>query len=125
MNRKLVPASLLACAVVLAQAGPGAAGSCGYPYCWGAVAIGPGGAYGFSHSWASEQQAYDSAQTGCEWDCTVVQTFYNSCAAIAVADNGGWGWGYDSTRYAAESRAMSYCAEQGYNCRVRVWSCSQ
>lgn len=63
------------------------AGDCGYAYCWGAVAVGPAGAIGYSYSFGSADAAYDAAQEGCEWDCTIVQTFYNSCAAIATADN--------------------------------------
>lgn len=101
------------------------AGSCGYEYCWGAVAVGPGGAYGYSHSWGSEDEAYDAAMQGCEYDCDTIQTFYNTCAAIATASNGGWGWGYDSTRHSAEVLALGYCSQNGPNCQVRVWSCSQ
>ena len=125
MNMKTAIRILAGATVALGVAGAASAGSCGYQNCWGAVAVGPNGAYGFSHSWGTEQQAYDTANSGCEWDCTITRTFYNSCAAIAVADNGGWGWSYASSRALAESNAMSYCMENGYNCRVRVWSCSQ
>lgn len=114
------------CLLALASmSSPAWAGSCGYDYCWGAVAVGSQGSYGYAHSWGSEQEAYDAAMSGCEYDCTIIRTFYNTCAAIAVADNGGWGWGYDASRELAESLAMSYCMDQGYNCQVEVWACSQ
>ena len=48
----------IAKAAVLAVALPGAAmaGSCGYEYCWGAVGIGPGGAWGYSvGNWSDEE----------------------------------------------------------------------
>ena len=125
MKMKFAARMLSVMTVSLGIAGAATAGSCGYEYCWGAVAVGPNGAYGFAHSWGSEQQALDTANAGCEWDCTIARTFYNSCAAIAVADNGGWGWAYESSRELAESSAMNYCMDNGYNCRVRVWSCSQ
>lgn len=101
------------------------AGSCGYTYCWGAVAIGPNGAWGFSHSWPSEQQAFDAAQQGCEYDCTEFRSFANSCAAIAQGSNGYWGWGQAGSRGEAEGTALSYCANGAYDCVVRVWACSQ
>jgi hypothetical protein len=101
-----------------------AAGQCGYEYCWGAVGIGPNGAYGWAHSHVSEEAAYNAAQSGCGWNCTNVRTFYNSCGAMAEADNGGWGWAWDRTRELAESAAISYCMDYGYNCRVVVWACS-
>ncbi|MZR15148.1 DUF4189 domain-containing protein [Maritimibacter sp. DP07] len=91
---------------------------------WGAVGIGPGGAYGYAHDWNTERQAYGSAARGCEWDCTEIRTFFNTCAAMAVASNGGWGWGTGASRGAAESRAMGYCRQYGNGCRVRVWACS-
>ena len=103
---------------------PVAAGQCGYDYCWGAVAIGQAGQTGWSYGQASESAANGVAQDGCGWNCTVVRTFYNACAAIAVADNGAWGWAYEKNRELAESSAMNYCMDNGYNCTVKVWSCS-
>lgn len=112
-------------AVLGSMIGPATAGSCGYDYCWGAVGVGPNGAYGFSHSWATEQDAINAAQEGCGWSCDNMRTFYNACAAIAVASNGGWGWAYDVNRSRAEQTALSYCRDFGPSCVVRVWSCSR
>ncbi len=100
------------------------ASDCGYSRCWGAVAIGPGGAWGWSHSHGSEQAAVDSAQKGCQWNCDVIRTFYNTCGAISADDGGIWGFGWASTRNEAEGISMDYCLDGGYNCAVRVWACS-
>ena len=119
--------SLFALAVLTGLAGAQAAsaGSCGYTYCWGAVMIGPNGAWGYSHSWSTEQQAYDAAMEGCKYDCTEYRTFANACAALAQGSNGYWGWGQAQSRPEAEATALSYCAQGAYDCQVRVWACSQ
>lgn len=101
------------------------ASACGHEYCHGAVAIGPAGEWGYSTGQWSEEQAYNVAQDGCGWGCTVVQTFYNTCGAIAVGDDGAWGFGTEWNRELAESTAMSYCMDNGRNCRPYVWACSQ
>lgn len=110
---------------VMGVASPVVAGSCGYDYCWGAVAIGTNGAYGWTHSQFSEQDAKNEAQRGCKGQCNNFRTFYNTCGAIAVADNGAWGFGWHGDKDIAQSEAMSYCMDGGYNCQVRVWSCSK
>jgi len=101
------------------------AGSCGYTYCWGAVGISQGGAYGWAHSYSSEDDAYRAVQKSCKYDCNVIKTFYNTCGAIAVADNGGWGWGWHNDLETAKSIALNYCMDNGYNCAPRVWACSK
>jgi len=111
--------------IALALVAPVSASACGYEYCWGAVAIGPAGEWGYSYGQWSEESAYNVAQDGCGWGCTVVQTFYNTCAAIAVADNGAWGWATEKNRELAESSAVNWCMDNGRNCRVRVWTCSR
>lgn len=100
------------------------AGQCGYDYCWGAVGVGPNGAWAYSYGMWSEQEAYNAAQDECGWNCTTVKTFYNTCGAIARADNGALGWGFEYTRELAESTAINWCMDVGYNCRVVVWACS-
>ena len=80
-------------AVCSIAAGAASAGQCGWDYCWGAVGFGPGGAYGYAYSHYSETDAYNAAQDGCGWNCTEVKTFYNTCGAMAVGVNDGWGWG--------------------------------
>ena len=105
-------------------AGPAAAGQCGYQYCWGAVGFGPGGAYGWAHSYASQQEAYNRVYQECGGNCTQIKTFYNTCGAMAVGANNGWGWGHSPSRAGAENSAMGYCNQYDYGCSVRVWACS-
>lgn len=100
------------------------AGQCGYAYCWGAVAVGDYGAWGYAYGQPSDTAAANVAQSGCEGNCNILKTFYNSCAAIAVGNNGGWGWAYEKNRELAESSAMNYCMDYGRNCEVKVWACS-
>lgn len=113
-----------AVAALAFAAGPVAAGQCGYQYCWGAVGFGPGGAAGWAHSYPSQQDAYNAVQSNCGWDCTQIKTFYNTCGAIAVGANDGWGWGHSPSRAGAESLALGYCNQYDYGCSVRVWACS-
>ncbi len=108
----------------LALAGALNAGQCGYERCWGAVGIGPNGAYGWAHSHGSERAAYNAAQSGCRGNCDEIRTFYNTCGAMARASNGGWGWAWANSRQAAENSALGYCRDYGRNCRVVVWACS-
>ncbi len=100
------------------------AGSCGYTRCWGAVGFGPGGAWGYSHSYKSEWRAKRKVRNECS-NCTVIKTFYNTCGAIAAGPNNGWGWGWASTRAAAERTALNYCRQNSRNCFVRAWACSR
>ncbi len=109
---------------VLMMPGAALAGQCGYELCWGAVAVGNNGAWGTAYGQYSESAAVNRAQSGCQGNCNIVRAFYNSCAAIAMADNGGWGWATEKNRELAESSAMNYCMDYGRNCRVKVWSCS-
>lgn len=115
----LVAATLLA--------GAASAGECGLDYCWGAVGIGPNGAWGYSHSQYSEADAIAAVQApdACEGDCDVVQTFYNTCGALSEGSDGSWGFGYASTRELAEETSLDYCRDYGSGCRVRVWACSR
>ncbi|MCP3970415.1 MAG: DUF4189 domain-containing protein [Rhodobacteraceae bacterium] len=105
-------------------AGAAAAGQCGYQYCWGAVGIGPNGARAFSHSFASESAAMSGVQAECGGNCTEIQSFYNTCGAMAVATNGGWGFGWGGSRAIAESNALGYCAQNGPYCEIATWACS-
>lgn len=115
----------LVAALSLGLAQTAAAGSCGYDYCWGAVGSSADGAYGWAHSYASEDAAYNAVYTSCEGDCTEIKTFYNACGAMARASNGAWGWASDSTRERAEHRAVGFCLDYGSDCQVVVWACSK
>lgn len=110
----------------LALLGGGAAwaGQCGYDYCWGAVGFGRNGEVAYSHGFATEDGAWARAQGECGGACTIIQTFYNTCGAIAVGRNGAWGFGWANSRARAESNAIGYCSDSGAGCRPIVWACS-
>ncbi|MGR3634579.1 MAG: DUF4189 domain-containing protein [Shimia sp.] len=111
--------------ILLVQASATRAGDCGYEACWGAVAIGPNGAWGFSHSQQSESEARLAVRSACEGDCNVIETFYNACGVLAEARNGGWGFGSADTTALAAETALEFCDGYGTNCEVRVWVCSK
>ena len=117
--------TLFAVACALGFPAAALAGSCGYTECWGTVAVGPGGAWGYAHGMISEDAAYNAAQGYCEGDCTQLHSFFNACGAIAVASNGATGWAIDTSRENAENAALGYCAGEGRGCTVRVWACSK
>lgn len=100
------------------------AGQCGYEKCWGGVGFDANGAVGWSYGKWSEEEAYNTVQKVCEWECTEVRTFFDSCAAVASGAQGSWSWAYELTREKAEERAIALCDETSYDCRIVVWSCS-
>lgn len=104
--------------------GPVAAGQCGFAFCWGAVAVGPNGAWGYAHSQTTEDRAVGNLQRACEGDCDNLHTFYNSCGAIAEDAQGNWGFGRGDSRIFAEQAALSFCGRYGQGCQIRVWACS-
>lgn len=98
--------------------------TCIFERCYGAVGTGENGAFAFAYGQMSATIAEKLVQRDCQGNCGVIQSFYNACGAIAVAENKGWGWSSGATRDIAEKWALRYCREQGENCRVVVWSCS-
>lgn len=114
------PALIVAALLILslAQAGTAQAGS------FGAVGIGPGGAYGFAHSYSSASGATNRVQRECHGNCTIIRSFFGACGAISSGNGGAWGWAYAPTRARAETMAQGYCRANGSGCRVRAWACS-
>ncbi len=90
--------------------------------CWGAVAFGSGGAWGYAVNHPSRSAAGEAASEECGSGCRVL-TFHNSCAAYA-AGSGGYGWGNASTREEAEETAMEQCRSLGGGCAVKVYGCT-
>jgi hypothetical protein len=98
--------------------------SCSNGYCWGAVGVGPNGAWGTAYDYSSDDAAARAAQSGCKGSCTIIRTFFNSCGAIAEGDNGGWGWAWNVSKDEALSSAIAYCVPNDRNCRVTAWACT-
>lgn len=84
--------------------------------------------WGASYDHPSQQAANDRALHECgkyASHCAVVVKFWGSlCAAYATGPGTTAGWGSDSTRAAAERRAVSACSSRGGPCQVKVWSCN-
>lgn len=125
--RRLFVLCLLALAAVPAAA-TAARADCNRPYCWGAIAINTNsGAWAWVVNHPTATTARQIALARCNGNCNRVLTFRNSCAAYALAANGGWGWsqGY-ADRAGAENRAMFECSRYnpGQGCQVRVWACT-
>ena len=91
---------------------------------WGAVMVGPNGAYGWATNALSEAQAEYAARENCGGACTQGFTFYNTCGAIAVgSDQAYWGTGY--TQWDAEEDALLSCSGFfGDYCEIAVWACT-
>lgn len=112
--------------VALGLAPSAAQAACQIGNCWGAVAYGPGGAWGYAVNYATRGRAASLAQANCRGGCNHVLTFHNSCGAYASGPSAysHYGWGNASTRAAAEAIAIRECNLRGPYCRIRVWGCT-
>jgi hypothetical protein len=63
-------------------------------------------------------------QTQGATDCKVSYSFVNSCAALAVGGDNGWGADWGANIQAAENKALHTCSGYSYNCRVLTSQCS-
>lgn len=90
---------------------------------WGAVAMGPAGAYGWAVNYPNRQAAIDAALQSCEGKCTKYLAFEDGCGSIAMGNDGG-GWGAGSSRQEAERNALDACTGETAGCRIRVWGCN-
>lgn len=52
------------------------------------------------------------------------RSFVNSCAALAVGGDNGWGADWGANIQAAENKALHTCSGYSYNCRVLTSQCS-
>lgn len=92
---------------------------------WGAIAINRRtGHTGWSYDYSTESAAMSEALKGCEGDCEIGVSFYNSCAAIAhsaATRRYGDGWN-DSSQGAAEKKALATCGQK--DCRILQSVCT-
>jgi hypothetical protein len=103
---------------------------------YGALAIdeADGTFYGWSHSYASQNEANAHALEECEkigGECRVVLGFGGSsrCAAYRTVEGDvgtAYGWGRAASSEAADSIALSECRgrSQGEACSRQVWACN-
>jgi serine/threonine-protein kinase len=91
---------------------------------WGAVARGPGGAFGWAVDFPTRRAALDAAARSCGGRCVEGLSFSGGCGAIAHGAGGRGGWGTGPSRVEAENNALEACQEQTTGCRVVVWACN-
>lgn len=80
---------------------------------YGALAVGPESlAYGMSDRSPTEEKARKSAMRFCRKngkDCEVVETYHNTCVAIAESSDGTLGWDDDDDKKDAIAGAIKAC----------------
>ncbi|MGE0733893.1 MAG: DUF4189 domain-containing protein [Alphaproteobacteria bacterium] len=91
---------------------------------WGAIAVGPRGAYGWAVDFPSRAAAEAAALRECGGTCTRKLSFSNACAAYATTPRMDYGWAVRQTREAAQLVAMQECSKYGQGCQIRVWGCT-
>ena len=87
------------------------------------------GASGWAKNYSSKAEAEGAAlqvcfQTQGATDCKVSYSFVNSCAALAVGGDNGWGADWGVNTQAAENKALNTCAGYTFNCRILMSQCS-
>jgi hypothetical protein len=97
---------------------------------WGAVAYDTrSGAWGLADESPSREAAKKSALRYCERggaQCDVVDTFRNTCAAIAVGTDGAVGWSHSEHVRQAGLDAMKQCGDRtksSTRCFLKLWRC--
>ena len=120
--KRTIAAIIFACGAL--TAGAAMAGHCGYQNCWGAVGISDNGSFGWSSEYSTESGAITRVRNQCP-GCNRIETFYNTCGAIATGSSGAWGFGWAGSRGQAEGNAVTFCANYGYGCQTVVWACSK
>jgi hypothetical protein len=87
------------------------------------------GASGWSKNFTSQSEAEGAALQYCfdtkgATDCKVAYSFVNSCAALAVGGDNGWGADWGANKQAAQNKAMNTCSGYSYDCKVLISECS-
>lgn len=99
---------------------------------FGAIAFSTAtGAIGFGQDNATREEAESVALQNCRAvstqpdDCKTVMWFQNACAAIAVGDDGGYGWAWHANRDIAAQNSIAQCQRYSKGgCRVMRRACS-
>lgn len=110
---------------VTATAAPAAAKCAPGPSCWGSVVANPNTtAYGYAYNYVSGRAANNAAQANCPGNCGLYVIFRNACGAIAIGNNGVYGWAWNRSRARAKAAAVGNCQRYGSGCQLRVWGCT-
>lgn len=119
-----IAARVLGAAIIIAPAAASAADN------YGAFAFSQNtGASGWAKNFTSQAEAESAAMGYCRdtkgaGDCKVAYSFVNSCAALAVGGDNGWGADWGVNKQAAQNKAMNTCSGYSYDCKVLISECS-
>ncbi len=91
---------------------------------WGAVALGPRGAFGFAVHKDTGADAERAARTACHGACTRVLAFHDACGAVAVGRKGVNAWGVGPNADEARRHALDLCTLDASDCRIRAAGCT-
>ncbi|MDB5526659.1 MAG: hypothetical protein JWM58_4422 [Rhizobium sp.] len=98
---------------------------------YGALAFSQGsGASGWSKNYETKREAARAALSYCRensssGDCKVVYEFTNSCAALAVGSENGYGVAWDVKKGRANKKAIAACEGYDSGCSIVISECSQ
>lgn len=80
------------------------------------------GQWGYSYGLGCRAEAENDALSRCGGDdARIVVWCENACAALAVGDNGAYGYAWGSCRAEAERRAVRECRKHGCNPHIACW----
>ena len=96
-----------------------------------AVKTGDASSYGYATAANSAASAsatamkYCASEAGKSGTCEIAVSFHDSCGALAVNADGGWGADYGSSRAEAGRKAMERCLKfNGKRCPISTTICS-
>ncbi|HEY1505109.1 MAG TPA: DUF4189 domain-containing protein [Stellaceae bacterium] len=97
---------------------------------FGAIAYSPkSGAWGYSYSWNTKEQAETQALAECRKNgtgCEVQVWYQRQCGAVVSADGENVYWGIGDGTGAAGANALASCKKDGgKNCTIQVEECSR
>ena len=116
----------MAVIALLCWIGPGHATNCGYDYCWGAIGAGTGGIAARASGFRTAPGATAWAKQQCFGNCTMLEPFYNGCAAIAEDFEGRMFVAFADELEPTIKAAMADCeVDTRRVCRLRVSACSK
>lgn len=122
-NRILI---LTSAAILTAVTASASVGTCGHPYCFGAISAGDGGMTAHTKGHRTAPDAVARVEKICGTRCDTIEVFHSGCAAISENFDRQRVAGFGETREMAEAEALDLCAQSdGRFCRIRVAACSK
>ena len=116
-HQRLRTSGALSCYAATSQAAQTPGGQ------FGAIAVGPGAAWGVSWDHPSQADADRRALRECPNCRVVVRVIGPTCGAYATNGSAS-GWALGATREVAETRSHAECSARGSRCRVLAYACN-